>query len=75
MFSMDNTQIQPIAGRPFLTSCHILSCFKMVQNSNDNSFKLIHKIAQYNYRKFIDEPEIIDEFLPVLGNAHFCRFL
>ena len=59
-----------IASHPFLTPCHILYCFKMVtlehsvQTSNDNSFKLIEKIAWYNYRKFIDEPELIDALEP-----------
>ena len=27
--SMDVTQIHPIWGHQFLTSCHIISCFKM----------------------------------------------
>ena len=30
IFSTDHTQIQPIGGRPFLTSYNIVSCFKMV---------------------------------------------
>ena len=29
IFSMNHTQIQPIRGHKFLTSCHIISCFKM----------------------------------------------
>ena len=33
-----------------------------VQASSGNLFKLIQKIAWYNYRKFIDEPELIDDF-------------
>ena len=32
--SMDHSQIQPIRGRPFLTSCHIVPCFKMVPLEN-----------------------------------------
>ena len=36
-----------------------------VQASNDNSFKLMHKIARYNYRKFLYEPDLIDKFLPM----------
>ena len=34
IFLMDFTQIQPIRGRQFLTSCHIIPCFKMVHFEN-----------------------------------------
>ena len=30
IFTMDHTQIQPIKGHPFLISCHVIPCFKMV---------------------------------------------
>ena len=68
IFSMDNTQIQPIGGHQFLTSCRIISCLKMaalensVRASNDNIFKRTQKIAQFNYRRLIDEHELVDEF-------------
>ena len=47
IFSMDHTQIQPIEGHHFLTSIHIIPCYKMVvlRNSvrahNDPDFKRI----------------------------------
>ena len=36
-----------------------------VRASNDNSFKIIQQIARYNYRNFMDEPELIEEFLTI----------
>ena len=66
---MYHTQIQPIAGHLFLTSCHILFYFKMVtlehsvRASNDNLFKQIQQISRYNYKTFLDEPDIIEDFL------------
>jgi hypothetical protein len=74
IFSMDHTQIQPIDGHPFLTSCHIIPCFKMVaiehsvQASNDDAFKRIQKIARFNYKKFETEPELINEFIPLCSD-------
>ena len=69
IFSMDHTQIQPIEGHPFLTSCHIIPCYKMIllKNSvrahNDLNFKRIQEIARFNYKKIEKNPELIDEFI------------
>ena len=69
IFTMDHTQIQPIKGHPFLISCHVIPCFKMVnlchsvRASGDILFKRIQEIARYNYRKFAEEPELIEEFI------------
>lgn len=69
IFSMDHTQIQPIEGHPFLTSCHIIPCYKMVVLSNsvrahnDPDFKRIQEIARYNYKKIENNPELINEFI------------
>ena len=68
IFTIDHTQIQPIGGRPLLTSCHMLSCFKMVALSNsarasgDPAFQLIQDIARYTHRTFEENPALIDEF-------------
>ena len=43
-FSMGHTQINPIGGRPFLTSMVALENF--ARYSNDDIFKRIHKIAR-----------------------------
>ena len=29
--TMDHTQLQPVNGRPFLLSTHVITCFKMVK--------------------------------------------
>ena len=34
ILSMDHSQISPIGGRPFLTSVHVIPCFKMVSLSH-----------------------------------------
>ena len=69
IFTMDHTQLQPVQGRPFLTSCYVLSCFKTVslvcsvRASNDPEFRRIQQIARYNYQKILANPELIDEFI------------
>ena len=74
IFTMDHTQLQPVEGRPFLTSCHILSCFKMVtlvcsvRASNDPAFKRIQQIARYNYQKILADPQLVDEFLQLCSD-------
>ena len=68
-FSMDRTQIHKIGGCPFLTSRQIISCFKMfalesyARSSNDDIFKSIQKIAQFNYQRLVDEHELVDDYL------------
>ena len=74
IFTMDHTQIQPIGGRPILTSCHIITCFKMValkhsvRASGDEVFTRIQKIARYTYRTFEEKPELIDEFISLCSD-------
>ena len=52
LFSIDHFQIQPISGRSFLTSCHIVPCFKMVllkhsvRAANDAHFERIQETAR-----------------------------
>ena len=54
IFSMDYTKINTIGGHKFLTSCHIISCLKMVtlknyaRDSNDGAFKRIYQISRFN---------------------------
>ena len=72
--SMDHTQIQPINGRPFLTSCHIIPCFKVVslehsvRAATDHAFIRIQKIARMNYREFERNPELVNEFVTLCSN-------
>ena len=55
IFSIDHIQIHTIEGHPFLTSCHIISCLKMVtlesyvRASNYDIFKHNQKFSQFNY--------------------------
>ena len=69
IFTIDHFQIQPIRGRPFLTSCHVIPCFNMVtlehsvRAANDPPFQRLQQIARYTYRRFIDEPQLVDEFI------------
>ena len=66
---MEHTQIQPINGRPFLTSCHIIPCFQVValkhsvRASNDLDFVRIQTIARMNYKKIELDSNLVDEFI------------
>jgi len=66
--SMDCTQIQPVEGRPFLTSARIILCFKMVALAHsvracEETFKRIQEIARYSNSKFHESPELVEEFV------------
>ena len=79
MFTMDHTQIQPFDARPFLTSVHCLSCFRMValetsvRASGDPDFERIQQIARYPYWKFDNEPELIEAFVQLISDN--CTFV
>ena len=69
ILSMDHVQIQPLRSHPFLTSCDVIPCFKVVSLnhsvivSNDIHFQRIQQTTRYNYQRFVNEPELIDEFV------------
>ena len=69
IFSMDHKQIQPILGRPFLASFHIIPCFKIVSLENsvraydDDAFQRIQKVGRLNHKILDNEPELVDDFL------------
>jgi hypothetical protein len=75
--TLDHTQIQPVKGRPFLTSTHIIPCFKMVsfvnsiRASGDAAFQKIQELARFNYIIFEEEPDLIDEFVRLLVSENF----
>ena len=77
--TLDHTQIQPINGRPFLTSIHLLTSFKMIElgtsvrASSDPNWKRIQEIARYNYRTLMQSPEILDEFTNLISDN--CTFV
>ena len=51
-FSMNHTQIQPIGDHPFLTSCNIISCFKM--------FNFENSVKASNYPFFLNIQKLHD---------------
>ena len=69
IFSMDHEQIQTIHSNPFLTSCHVIPCFKFinlnhsVRASKDIDFQRFQEIARHNHQMFMNELELIDEFV------------
>ena len=73
--TIDHTQLQPVNGRPFLTSSHVITCFKMVmlQTSvravGDVSFQRIQEIARMHYSKYEEDPELITEFKTLLDET------
>ena len=77
--TIDHTQLQPVEGRPFLTSSHVITCFKMamletsVRASNDPNFERIQTIARMHYRNYIDNPELLIEFKRLI--SHTCTFV
>jgi hypothetical protein len=77
--TIDHTQLQPVQGRPFLTSSHVISCFKMtmlstsVRASNDPNFQRIQEIARMHYQKYTENPSLLDEFKDLLSAT--CTFV
>eukprot|EP00957_Ditylum_brightwellii_P089253 6796714-Ditylum_brightwellii.AAC.1 len=77
--SMDHTQIQPINAHLFLTSTHVITCFKMVsmstsvRSSGDPFNKRIQQICQHNHSILSQNPQLIEEFLTLVSEN--CAFV
>ena len=73
--TLDHTQIQPIKQSPFLTSSHILPCFKMVEltrsvrASGDQVFERIQQIVRLPYQSLMNQPTIVDEFVTKVSES------
>ena len=73
--TMDHTQLQPVAGRPFLLSSYVITCFKLVKLeisvicSIDINFQRLQKIVRMHYRKYTDFPGLLDELRDLLRNV------
>lgn len=73
IFTMDHTQILPFESRPFLTSTHVIPCFRMValetsiRANGDELFQRAQAIARYSYRKLTREPQLVDEFIGLVS--------
>jgi len=77
--TMDHTQLQPVEGRPFLTSSNIISCFKMVKlctsvrAAKDPNLQRIQEIARMHYSKYEENNDLIIEFKNLLRST--CTFV
>ena len=72
--TLDHTQIQPWEGRPFLTSPQIIPTFEMVNlkhsvRTNNVMSQRIQTIARMNYREFINDPTLVDEFINMASDT------
>ena len=77
--TIDHTQLQPVEGRPFLLSSHVITCFKMiklqssVRASDDIELQRIIQIASMHYSAYVDDPELLVEFRTLVSNT--CVFV
>lgn len=77
--TLDQKQLPPVRGKPFLTSPHILSCFKsyILKNSvrahNDNDFSRLQYIARMSPRSYIENPNLLNTFKKLLEKC--CTFV
>ena len=77
--TLDQKQLPPIEGKPFLVSPMILSCFEFillnesVRASGDPSLQRIQQIARMNPSMYEENPELITEFESLLSST--CTFV
>lgn len=77
--TLDQKQLAPIKGKPFLTSPHVLSCFQSyvlkesVRASTDANLQRILNIARMNPKEYITKPSLLKEFKNLLSNT--CTFV
>ena len=77
--TIEHTQIKPIEGRPFLTSSHIISCFRMVElkhsvrANSDPSPQHIQEIAQFPNFILSSNPHLTHEFIDLV--SQHCTFV
>ena len=73
--TMDHTQLQPINGRPFLLSTHVITCFKMVElqssvrTAGDVDFQRLQAIIRMHYSQYIEHPQLLDDMRVLLNNV------
>ena len=74
--TLDHTQIQSFGrNRPFLTSSHIIPCYKMVNLSHsvrafgDLKYQRLQYICRLHHRKLVEEPELIEEFISLCSQC------
>ena len=68
--TLNHKKLQPVSGRPFLISAHIISCFRFiilkqsVRTSGDPTFQRIQNIIRMHPKEY--ETDLY--LLPELGN-------
>ena len=73
--TMDHTQLQPVKGRPFLLSTHVITCFKMVKleacvrAAGDKYFQRLQEITRIHYSCFDNDSDLLEEFKSLLRNV------
>ena len=77
--TMDHTQLQPVEGRPFLLSSHVITCFKMVKletsvrAADDPALQRIQQIASKHYSLYIEDDDLLVEFRNLISET--CTFV
>ena len=77
--TIDHTQIQPIEGRQFLTSSHIILCFRMVElkhsvrANSEHSWQHIQVIAQFSNNILFSNTHLKHEFINLV--SQHCTFV
>ena len=75
--TMDHKQLEPVTGKPFLLSSHIVSCFSVirlqhsVRASTDLNFQKLQVISRMSPNDITDD--IVNEFETLLSNT--CTFV
>jgi len=73
--TMDHTQLQPVKGRPFLLSTHVITCFKMVKleacvrAARDKDFQRLQEITRMHFSCFDNDSDLLEEFKSLLRNV------
>ena len=77
--TLDPKQLQPVVGRPVLTSPHVISSFdfrrlvRSVRASGDPMLQRIQDIARMMVSSYVAHPEVLQEFQQLLSNN--CTFV
>lgn len=70
--TMDHTQLQPVQGKPFLLSTHVITSFRMVKleksvrANGDLPFQRLQQIISMHYSVFQQNPALLDELRNLL---------
>jgi hypothetical protein len=77
--TIDDKQLRPVKGYPFLLSPNILTCFRVVMLSQsvrsalDPDQQRVIEISRYSEREMLTNPHCIDEAVALI--SHRCNFV